>query len=166
MRVRFAREILPHLDRAYRYARSLARDDNLAEDVVREAFVRALRSFHNCHGDGRAWLFAIVRNCWFDAQRTRSRLVALPEDGEEPVDHDDPEIQVARAEASSNLRSMIAALPEPFREVIVLRELEELSYKEIAVITAVPIGTVMSRLARARAMLSTMVLGAETRGAA
>jgi RNA polymerase sigma-70 factor (ECF subfamily) len=158
--------MLPHLDAAYSFAVYLARNPTLAEDIVQEAFLRALRGFDGWHGDNpKAWLFAIVRNCHLDTVRNgRDPLrhavdVESIDDGSpELVDDDAPEDQAARKSDAAMLRQTIEDLPEPFRETLVLRELEELSYKEIAAITQVRIGTVMSRLARARAMLTELLL--------
>lgn len=162
---RFAARVVPHLDAAWRYARALSRDPVLAEDLVQEAFLRAFRAFDTCRGDERAWLFAILRNAWHDTQRARRPLAAL-DDVAEPVDPTDLEALAGTAREAARLRALVDALPEPFREVIVLRELEELSYKDIARITAAPIGTVMSRLARGRAMLAALVLGQDPERAA
>jgi RNA polymerase sigma-70 factor (ECF subfamily) len=147
--------LLPHLDAAYGYARYLTRDDSAAEDVVQEAFLRGLRAIDQCRGNPKAWLLAIVRNCFLDWARANGRhdLSVVPEG----VDPDTPETLFERAAAISDVRRVIECLPEPFRGAIVLRELEELSYREIAEVTGVPIGTVMSRLARARQMLAAML---------
>lgn len=163
---RFRQVMLPHMDAAYNFARYLARNDTIAEDVVQEAFLRAFRSFEGWRGDSaKAWLLAIVRNCFHDhVGRSNDPLR-----GAEPVEAIDasgaaiPERELPDASAERNsdaamLRRTIEALPEPFREALVLRELEERSYKEIAAITNAPIGTVMSRLLRARTMLASMLL--------
>jgi len=163
---RFNQLILPHLDGAYNLARYLTRDPTLSEDVVQEAFVRAYRAFGDFRGgSAKAWLFAIVRNCSHSATAARSAAAvrtiqetALSEHQVEQFESHadegaDPEQQLIAREDAAQARSMIEALPEPFREAIVLRELEELSYKEIAEVTGVAIGTVMSRLSRARAIL-------------
>ena len=160
---RFRRIMLPHMDAAYNYARHLTRDGTAAEDVVQDAFVRALRGFDGWRGDNpKAWLLAIVRNCHLDTVIRRQD----PLRGAEPVEAIDaceavaaqPQIGLAQRSDAEMLRRTIEGLPEPFREALVLRELEELSYKEIAAITLVPIGTVMSRLARARTMLAALLL--------
>lgn len=148
--------ILPHLDAAWTYARYLAREDHVAEDLVQEAFVRALHALATCRGDGKSWLLTIVRHCWHDwlkANRPGNAGVI-----EEAIDEITPEVLVQRASEAQYVRSVLAMLPEPFREALVLRELEELSYREIGVITGVPIGTVMSRLARGRDMLARLLL--------
>jgi RNA polymerase sigma-70 factor (ECF subfamily) len=163
---RFQRIMLPHMDAAYGFARYLTRDAATAEDIVQEAFLRAFRSFADWRGDNpKAWLLAIVRNCHVDTYRGRGDILRGAE-GIEAIDDaqactapaDELEDRVARQSDAAMLRHAIENLPEPFRETLVLRELEELSYKEIAAITAVPIGTVMSRLARARSMLADLLL--------
>ena len=163
--------ILPHLDGAYNLARYLTRDATLAEDVVQDAMVRAFRAFPQFRGGSpRAWLFAIVRNCCRTAQASAAGRVALviheSSLGEEAAaqldNHADsrptPEEEAMRQADVGLVRAAIEAIPEPFREAIVLRELEELSYAEVAEVTGVPIGTVMSRLARGRAMLAKELL--------
>jgi len=152
---RFRRVMLPHLDAAYSYARYLTRDPHEAEDVVQDAFLRAFRSFHTWRGDAaRAWLFSIVRNCFLS---TVADQPGLSEDVD-LIDLDHPHVLLEGRDEAAMLRQTIADLPQPFRETLILRELEELSYKEIALITGVPIGTVMSRLARARGMLAELLL--------
>jgi RNA polymerase sigma factor (sigma-70 family) len=154
----FEAAVLPHLDSAYNLARWLTRDDTDAEDVVQEACLRAFRFFGSFHGvDGRPWLLTIVRNTAYTwLQRNRSKELSLPldEESNEIESHDlDPEallLQVADVQA---IHDALERLPVEFREVLVLRELEELSYKEIAGITDLPMGTVMSRLARGRKRL-------------
>jgi RNA polymerase sigma-70 factor (ECF subfamily) len=162
---RFAEVALPHLDAAYNLARWLTRDPSDAADVVQEAMMRALRFFGGYRGDnGKAWLLAIVRNTafsWLKANRPAEIATGWPdrEDGagldldgfRSP--EDDPEVALIRAGEKRQLDALIAALPAEFRECLVLREMEELSYKEIAAVTGVPIGTVMSRLARARRLV-------------
>jgi len=158
--------MLPHMDAAYSFACYLTRNPLGAEDIVQEAFLRALRGFDGWRGDNpKAWLLAIVRNCYLDTVTARRD----PLRGAEPVEAIDECASVrettdrweegltARSDAAL-LRRTIENLPEPFRETLVLRELEELSYKEIAAITEVPVGTVMSRLARARTMLGALLL--------
>jgi RNA polymerase sigma factor (sigma-70 family) len=157
----FRSVILPHLDAAYNFARYLTRDASAAEDVVQEAFMRAFRAFATYQGgSAKAWLLAIVRNCFHD--RIKAQGVALPldyaEDGPEAVSKETPESLLIQKRDIALVRTTVESLPEPFRETLVLRELEELSYKEIATLTAVPIGTVMSRLARARDMLATLLI--------
>ena len=160
---RFRRMVLPHLDGAYSFARFLCRDAVMAEDVVQEAFLKAYRGFGGFRGeDARAWLYAIVRNCVFST----ARPAAVADIAEhELVDADDtPEEAVVRRSEIETVRAAIAALPEPFRETLVLRELEELSYREVAAVTGAPIGTVMSRLARARGMLLAVLGGEDQEG--
>ena len=162
---RFAEIALPHLDAAYNLARWLTRDPSDAADVVQEAMMRALRFFGGFRGDnGKAWLLAIVRNTafsWLKANRPAEIAAFRPEreDGADydldafPSPEDDPEVALIRAGEKRQLDALIGALPVEFRECLILRELEELSYKEIAAVTGVPIGTVMSRLARARRLV-------------
>lgn len=167
----FRRLILPHLDGAYNLARYLTRDPVLSDDVVQDAMVRAFRAFGQFRGESpRAWLLAIVRNCARTAQAGRGRAVALvmtesalSEEAAAEMSHKadpgpTPEEEVQRNETIGRVRTAIEAIPEPFREAVVLRDLEELSYAEIAEVTGVPIGTVMSRLARGRAMLAKELL--------
>lgn len=165
--------MLPHMDAAYGLARYLSRDATAAEDIVQNAFLRALRGFEGFRGEAaKAWLLAIVRNCfldWVAANGRHGRSVGDIDDSEDgattppphAIDHDTPEAILGRRRDAEMLRATIENLPEPFRETLVLRELEELSYKEIAMITEVPIGTVMSRLVRARHMLCALLLPAE-----
>jgi RNA polymerase sigma-70 factor (ECF subfamily) len=170
----FERVILPHLDGAYNLARFLTRDPVLSEDVVQDAVLRAFRAFGQFRGSSaRAWLFAIVRNC------ARSALMggggglaslviqegSLNEDAraqlnEQPDPGPTPEEEVLQKADIGRVRAAIEAIPEPFRETIVLRDLEDLSYAEIATVTGVAIGTVMSRLSRGRAMLAKELLPA------
>ena len=154
--------MLPHLDAAYRFARWLCRSPADADDIVQEAFLRAFRGFDGLRGgDVKAWLLTIVRNCHATAmqQQQRRATVPLPDDHEEALGsaaHDagpDPESASVAADEQRTLERLIAGLPEEHREVLLLRELEDMSYREIAAVTQVPIGTVMSRLARARAAL-------------
>jgi len=152
---------MPHLDAAYRFARWLCRSDD-ANDIVQEAFLRAFRGFDTLRGgDVKAWLLTIVRNCSatvFEQQRRRP-TVSFGEEHEEALQSDadaaspDPESAMAAEDDRRTLGRLIEALPDEHREVLLLRELEELSYREIAAVAQVPIGTVMSRLARARAAL-------------
>jgi RNA polymerase sigma factor (sigma-70 family) len=159
---RFKQNIVPHLDAAHNFARFLSRDADAAQDIVQEAFLRAYRSFAGYRGgDARAWIFTIVRNCyhsWLTDRRRKSR-VEVDYDGEgdsdelisnTPSDEDTPEAILVRKAESRTVRFILNAMPRPFREILVLREIEELSYHQISEITALPIGTVMSRLARAR----------------
>jgi RNA polymerase sigma-70 factor (ECF subfamily) len=155
----FAAAVLPHLDAAYNLARWLVRDAAAAEDVVQEAMLRALNYFAGFKGTNpRGWLLRIVRNAaydWLRPGRERS-YVTLDDDeaAEYPTPDDDPETALIGKTERCRVHRLIAALPEELREVLVLRELEESSYKEIAEITQTPIGTVMSRLWRARRLLA------------
>lgn len=162
-RGRFEAQVLPHLDAAYRYARWLARSAVDADDLVQEATLRAYRSFEALRGaDGKAWLLTIVRNCHLTAakQRQRDNLVQLPEEHEEQgsamvASTPDPQTAAIEGDRRRLLLRLMAALPEEQREVLVLREIEDMGYREIAAVTNLPLGTVMSRLARARAALRT-----------
>jgi RNA polymerase sigma-70 factor (ECF subfamily) len=154
----FEETVLPHLDAAFNYARWLTRNDADAEDVVQDAYLRALRFFSTLRNDNaRAWLLTIVRNTWY-ARMSRGAAAEVATAGEDMRDdrHDerlDPEALLIQQQAVEEVQRAIEELPLDFREVIVLRELEGLSYKEIALVVATPIGTVMSRLARARERL-------------
>jgi RNA polymerase sigma-70 factor (ECF subfamily) len=161
-RRRFEALVLPHLDAAHNLARWLARPAADADDIVQEAVLRAYRGFEGFRGDdAKPWLLAIVRNCFFTAvgQARQRRNVPLPEESAANNnaalvdDAPDPELAALRADQRRKLDQVVAALPQEFREVLILREMEDLSYREIAQVTGAPIGTVMSRLARARAML-------------
>ncbi|HSB63839.1 MAG TPA: sigma-70 family RNA polymerase sigma factor [Thermoanaerobaculia bacterium] len=151
--------VLPLLPSAYNLARWLTRNDHDAEDVVQEAFLRAFRFFPSFRGgDPRAWLLTIVRNsCWTWLRANRAKEVATAlEDVDEPVDvAASVEEDLVRRADGPRLKRALDDLPGEFREVIVLRELEDLSYREIAEVAGVPVGTVMSRLARARRRLQT-----------
>lgn len=166
---RFEETVLPHLNAAYNLARWLMRNDHDAEDLVQESYLRALRFFDGFQGgDGRAWLLAIVRNtCRTAMQQSAGRGVPTEFDEEKhSAGHAgvDAERELLRQSEIGSVRECIDRLPVEFREVIVLRELEQLSYKEIAGAASVPVGTVMSRLARARAQLQ-QCLTTRTRGA-
>jgi RNA polymerase sigma factor (sigma-70 family) len=150
-------QLLSHLNSAYNLARWLTRNDTDAEDLVQEAYLRALKHFRSFHGgDSRPWLLAIVRNTFYTWLQKRAPERQIPFDEEihfAEVDHLNPE-ELLLQKANNNLvRHAIEELPAEFREVIVLRELEGLSYKQIADVTEIPVGTVMSRLARARKRL-------------
>ena len=155
---RFEAVVLPHLDAAYNLARWLTRDENDASDVVQEAMIRALRGFETYHGgDGRAWLLTVVRNtCYTWLRKNRATSPEpLPDDLTE-ADHgatSDPAARLVQAADAERLRCAIDQLAPEFREIFVLRELEGLSYKEIGQVAQLPIGTVMSRLSRARRRL-------------
>ena len=166
-RSRFELLVVPHLAAAYNLARWLTRNDHDAEDVVQEAYLRAYRFFDSFHGtDGRAWILALVRNaCYTWLQQNRRRPLALEDEMTEPLDtKPNPEALYLGEVDQQLLRQAIEELPEEFREAIILRELEELSYKEIGAITGAPIGTVMSRLARARQRLETALAGRTSQG--
>jgi RNA polymerase sigma-70 factor (ECF subfamily) len=166
---RFERVVLPHLDDGYTLARHLLRDEHDAQDVVQDAVLRALRYFDGYRdGDARAWLLAIVRNCcltWQRRHRGDRLTVPFGDDVAERVS-DSRETDTLAIERSDHamLERAVAALPTEFREVIVLREVEGLSYKEISDVIGAPMGTVMSRLARARKRLAS-VLGLDVREA-
>jgi len=153
---RFEQTVLPHLDAAYNLARWLTRNDHDAQDVVQESYLRALKFFGGFRGgDGRAWLLTIVRHTCYTWLRQNRRDEPLTDLDEElrPESGPDPEARLLRTADHQLLRQALEALPAEFREVVILRELEGLSYKEIAEIANLPLGTVMSRLARARQRL-------------
>lgn len=155
---RFNACVLPHLDAAYNLARYLVRDPHDAEDAVQEAFLRAIRHFGGFRGaDGRAWLLTIVRNTCFTQlgrRRPAGDRIEFDEKIHSPeAEAPEPEAALANALAAESVRAGLDRLAVEFREVLVLRELEGLSYKEIAQVAGVPIGTVMSRLARGRKQL-------------
>ena len=156
---------LPHLDAAYTLARYLLRDPHNAEDAVQEAFLRALKYFGSYRGgDPRAWILAIVRNeC---RSKSLRRQVAKSEEFDEEIHSDDSTSADALAletEAKETIREALDLLPIEFREVIVLREIQGLSYQEIADILKAPIGTIMSRLSRGRARLEKTVMSGQSR---
>lgn len=157
-RAAFARVALPHLDAAYNLARWLVRDADLAQDVVQDAMVRALTYFASFRGDNaRAWLLQIVRTTAY-TRTARSRGAAeVPLPGDDELALPDPGIgpegALAQREDAAALERALRSLPSDLRECLVLRELEEMSYRDIARITGVPTGTVMSRLWRARQAL-------------
>lgn len=157
---RFEAIVLPHMDAAYTLAHYLMRNDYDAQDVVQEAYLRALKyfgGFRGAAGESRSWLLAIVRNTaytWWQQHRADARATEFDEElHSETVAHVHPETALLREAARASLRHAIDGLPREFREVIVLRELEGLSYKEISDVAGAPVGTVMSRLARARKRL-------------
>ena len=162
-RLRFEAQALPHLDAALNLARWLTRSPADADDIVQEAMLRAFRAFDGVRGgEVKPWLLAIVRNCsitWASSARRRAQ-VALPS-AEEVANDDaafaaagpDPEAAAIGADEGKKLARVLETLPEEFRTALVLREWEDMSYRQIAEVTGVPIGTVMSRLARARAAL-------------
>jgi RNA polymerase sigma-70 factor (ECF subfamily) len=155
---RFTECVLPYLDAAYNLARYLLRDPHEAEDAVQESFLRAIRHFDGFRGaDGRAWLLSIVRNACFTQIRRRrpgGEKVEFDEEIHSPQDEgSEPEADLASATTAESVREGLNQLAVEYREVLVLRELEGLSYKEIAHVAGVPMGTVMSRLARGRKQL-------------
>jgi RNA polymerase sigma-70 factor (ECF subfamily) len=153
---RFEWAVLRHLDAAYNLARWLLGNDQDAEDVVQDAAIRAHDSLKTFRGtNGKAWFLTIVRNVSFNHLRKRSGERSVEVTIEEVVDlrAPDPEQLVIQAWEAEVLRSALDDLPVVFREIVVLRELEDMSYKEIATVTGLPMGTVMSRLARARQRL-------------
>jgi RNA polymerase sigma-70 factor (ECF subfamily) len=166
---RFRDAALPHLDEAYTLARYILRNGADAEDAVQECYLRALRHFDTFRGGPiRPWLFAILRNaCYAVRQQHRTEPEAAAADdavplwGEAPQT---PEVQMLRRRDDESIRKLVDALPDDFREVIVLREISDLSYRDIAEIIGAPVGTVMSRLARGRAMLRAAWLQAEEAG--
>ena len=160
---RFREAALPHLDEAYTLASYLFRDATDAEDAVQECYLRALKHFGGYRGPAmKPWLFAILRNvCRDEFARRASSPTATIEDMPESAEQaplwneaqETPEAETLRTRDAATVRRLVAALAEPFRETLVLREINDLSYREIAEAVGVPVGTVMSRLARARAML-------------
>lgn len=158
----FEETVLPHLDAAYNLARWLTRNERDADDVVQESFLRALRHFNSFKGgDARPWLLAIVRNTyytWLKHNRLPEEEILLDEAKHPHTEaSSDPEQLLLRERDRQILRSALRRLPPEFLEVIVLREFEELSYKQIAEVIQVPSGTVMSRLARARRRLAAIL---------
>lgn len=172
--IRFEATVLVHLDAAYNLARWLTHDEHGAQDAVQDACLRAFRFFDSLHGPSpKAWFMAVVRNAcldWLKNQRRRTLEDEYDDDAHGSVEAphasgalEAPESAAVRASEARWVRDGIAALPREYREVVVLRELEELSYKEISAIVDVPIGTVMSRLARGRDLLQQKLLGSRTR---
>lgn len=153
----FEEVVLPHLDAAFNYARWLTKNEADAEDVVQDAYVRALRFFSSLRGDdARAWLLIIVRHTWYSrlSRHGAERPFGTSEMTDDRSDESlDPEALMIQRQDVGIVRRAIEGLPVDFREVIVLRELEGCSYKEIAEITGIPMGTVMSSLSRARRRL-------------
>ena len=161
----FETTLLPHLGAAYNFARWLLRDEGGAEDVVQESYLRALKYFRGYHGgDSRAWLLTIVRNTSYNwLQQNRSRELMNPiDDATEALtatNDANPETVLLQRIDQDLIRQALTELPIEFREVLILREMEGLSYKEIAALAELPIGTVMSRLARARGRLQKKLAG-------
>jgi len=159
---RFRDAALPHLDDAYTLARYLLRSAADADDAVQECYLRAFRHFDGLRGQAtKPWLMAILRNVCHAVYAGNARLVFTAETGETqaaPIwreDSDTPEQAMLRRHDSETMRRLIGQLPAEFREVIVLREINDLSYRDIAEVIGAPVGTVMSRLARARSILRT-----------
>lgn len=165
---RFEALVLPHLDSAYNLARWMTRNTTDAEDVAQEAMMRAFRFFDTFRGeDARVWLLTIVRNTYLTWVRRQ-----MPQQNSAEFDerlHTDielaitPESEFLRQATAAQVRSAIENLPAEFREVILMRELEQLSYKEIAAVTRSPLGTVMSRISRGRSLLRQLIAGERRR---
>jgi len=154
------------MDAAYNLARWLSRSPSDADDIVQEAMLRAFRAFEGFRGENiRPWLLTIVRNCWRNstADVRRRKHDPLPDEDARPLaaEGPDPEAEALRSAEERRLHAAIALLPEDFREALILREMEDMSYREIAEATGAPIGTVMSRLARARTLLKERWLAEE-----
>jgi RNA polymerase sigma-70 factor (ECF subfamily) len=159
----FEQSIMPHLDAAYNLARWLTRNDPDAQDVVQDAYLRAFKFFGGFRGgNSRSWLLRIVRNAFYDwLKQNRCEEVVTPFDEklhDTPEEKESPDALLLAKADHEMLLQAIAALPVEFREILVLREMERFSYKEIADVTGVPIGTVMSRLARGREHLRNLLL--------
>jgi RNA polymerase sigma factor (sigma-70 family) len=160
---RFREAALPHLDDVYTLARYLLRDSADTEDAVQECYLRALRYFDTFRGTGiKPWLFAILRNiCRGEFARRSRATIAMDDTTDDAKDavplwqeeQASPETEMLGQRDAGTIRRLVAELPDPFREAIVLREVNDLSYHEIADVVGVPVGTVMSRLARGRSML-------------
>jgi RNA polymerase sigma-70 factor, ECF subfamily len=168
---RFNEIAVPHLDAAYNLARWLTRNEHDAEDVVQEAYLRAFKFFDGYRGgDARAWILKIVRHTCFTWLARNRPAEVVPADEEDEEDsaatqgtpRSDPETLLLQRLDSELLNRLIGQLPTPYREILVLREIEDLSYREIAEVLALPIGTVMSRLARAREKLQRAARGSVT----
>jgi RNA polymerase sigma factor (sigma-70 family) len=171
---RFQALAMPHLDAAYNLARWLSRNPGDAEDIVQEAFLRAFRFFDSFRGElARPWLLSIVRRVWYDEWRRRasSEEVAPFDELRDDAQLEgwetaiaDPETLAIRAQDVRDVQAALQRLPVEYREVLVLREMEDLSYREIAVIADVPVGTVMSRLARGRRRLAVLLAARQAAG--
>lgn len=159
---RFEQIVLPHLDAAYNLARWLTRNEQDAEDMAQESYLRAFKFFDGFRGtDARAWLLAIVRNTcytWLQQNRGRETMAAFDEEIHSIENEaSNPAQLLLQSDDTDMLKEALEELPVEFREVVVLRDLEELSYKQIAEIANIPLGTVMSRLARARERLKRLL---------
>ena len=167
---RFEQAVLPHLGAAYNLARWLTGNDHDAEDIVQESYLRALKFFGGFRGgNSRPWLLTIVRNTsytWLRRNRMGEGTTELDEEMHE-IDYEmsNPETVLLAAARSDLVHRALEELPVALREIVILREMEGMSYKEIAEVAALPIGTVMSRLARARARLEKLLAGANPTGA-
>jgi len=163
----FEQVFLPHLDAAYNLARWLLRNDQDAEDAVQEAYLRAYKAFARFRGgDGKAWLMTIVRNvCYTMIQKLRKHETPEPFDEEihQPLGEAEAQEAFRQKANAETLQGALEKLPDEFREIIVLHDLEGLAYKEIATVVGIPIGTVMSRLARARGRLRAELISANAR---
>jgi len=158
----FDQSILPHMNAAYNLARWLTRNEHDAEDMVQEAYLRAFKFFNTFHGlDGRSWLLSIVRNvCYTWLQQNRAQeLTTMFDEETHSVNGDtsNPATLMLQSDDQQIVRQAVEELPVEFREVVVLRELEGFSYNEIAEVAKIPLGTVMSRLARARERLKQLL---------
>lgn len=167
---RFQVIVMPHLDSAFNLARWLTGNHQDAEDVVQEAYLRAFKFFDSFHGeDGRAWLLGIVRNTfytWYQQNKAASQNVEFEEDlhsiqlqnaSLHQSESYNPEAMLIQKDSQRQLQQALEALPVEFREVVVMHELEDLSYKQIAQIIGIPVGTVMSRLSRGRKALAKII---------
>ena len=156
--MRFEKLVVPHLDAAYNLARWLTRNDHDARDVVQEAALRAYRFLDGLRGDAKPWLLTLVRNScmtWLKANRPAEiQGMEGQAAAQLPVEENTPETIALREVDRRMLNEALAALPANFREALILREMEDLSYRDIARITGTPVGTVMSRLSRARRLLA------------
>jgi len=168
---RFQAMVLPYLDSAFNLARWLTHSSQDAEDVVQEAYLRAFKFFDSFHGeDGRAWLLGIVRNTfytWYQQNKILAQNVQfdqelhgalLDNEADAQCAGHNPELLLIRKDGQQQVQQALARLPVEFREVLVLRELEDLSYKQIALIVGIPMGTVMSRLGRGRKQLAEILV--------
>ena len=166
-RALFEEMVLPHLNAAYNLSRWMTRDGGEAEDIVQEAFLKAFRAFGTCEAKSaaevRAWLLAVVRNTCLTWLRKKGAATTTEFDEEvHGVGEPDGESVLLNRAALGALQGCVEALPSEFREAVVLREIEEMSYKEVAGVLGVPVGTVMSRLARARRRLQDCMGGRRT----
>ena len=169
---RFEDAVLPHLSAAYTLARYLTRNGADADDVVQEAFLRALKYFGGFRGteaaESRAWLLSIVRNTaytWLRRRRPDAGAIEFDERlHSEAIGDAHPEAVLEKTSARETLAETLARLPPAFREILVLRELEGMSYKEISEVVGVPVGTIMSRLSRARKRLQEALIGSSEEG--